>query len=953
MQADIAEFFEFSRWSSFDKLLGLAQRIAAKMEAAGMEEVRLIEFPADGVTAYGGWRMPRAYNVHEARLTLLDGKGSATAVLADYHLNPTSLMLYSLPTPPEGLTAELVVADTLQAMTVERVSGRLVLTSGIGLDYSQTAMRAGALGLVSDCRNVHPFFKDSPTVDQTNEWHNYTIPPWDQPNKGFGFALSPEQGRHLRRLLTAGQTLRLHAFVNTTHYAGGLPIVSGLLPGRTRDEIVLTGHYDEFGADDNCSQIAVALEAFRAVRAMLRTGEIPPLERSLRILLPMEVRGFNALIQNEAETRWLCAGLNIDTVGTDQNGVTSTCTLSDNLMALPSYTEEFAAELLTRLGEENRLFRWRRTDAEMIDNIFGEPLLGAPTPSLWHYSATHHLATDTPDRISGRMLTDMARVAATYAAFLARAGLKEALWLTELTADQGIRRLQEVASTSLRGDTETGQAATRFRRLTSLHERYRQKLGSASRLVSSLSLIPCPQILAAERQHLLGPASLLPQELFQERVSLLQSELDGVYGEAEAHMHRLSEEFGSLDLPGAEEPTPASRCVPVKAFRGFAGFEDLNEADGEYVRSVLEIESGYGAPMWLQNALMFANGKRTVGEIAALLQRHMGHGPDVARLERTFAFLAQRGMVRLRPYLTQSEVKAALEKVGLEKGALVLGHFALSRFGYIEGGAESLIDTLLSILGPEGTLVMPTFTFSWVGRLPYDPNTTASRVGAVTDRFWRRSGVLRSAHPTHSFAALGRHASALLSGHDHTRSPLSANGPLGRLADLDGKILLFAPPTSNTIMHVGEYRAGLPLLDFLCPVVVEEGDAGRPVGITNPEYGEIPNLEAEEIPNPSLPRAGFLPRKEFRHEALVPDCPWHVRFTAAYEKLYARGLVKDRALGEGVLHTMYARDAISAQAEVMRETPEALLQPGCTCLFCQRLEEQCRSNALLRQREAG
>ena len=904
MQADIEEFFEFSRWSSFDKINGLAQRIADKMEAAGMEEVRLIEFPADGVTAFGGWVMPRAYDVHEARLTLLDPDGP-TAILADYHLNPTSLMLYSLSTPPGGITAELVVADTPAEMTAERVSGRLVLTSGIGLDYSRAAMRAGALGLVSDCRSTHRFFKNGPEVDRTNEWHNYTIPPWDRPNKGFGFSLSPEQGQRLRLLLAAGQTLRLHALVNTTHYAGVLPVVSGLLRGSTPEGIFLTGHYDEFGADDNCSQIAVALEVVRAIRAMVQAGEIPPLQRSLRILLPMEVRGFNALIRNPDETRHLCAGLNIDTVGTDQNGVTSTCTLSDNLMALPSYTEEFAAALLTRLAEENPLFRWRRTDAEMIDNICGEPLIGAPTPSLWHYSATHHLATDTPDRISARMLTDMARVAATYAAFLANAGWKEALWLTELTADQGIRSLQAAAATSLRGDGKAGEAAIRRRHLTSLYERYGQKLGSAGRLVPALSFIPCPEILAVERRHLLGSASLLPQELLQERISTLQAHLDRVYEEAQARMRHLSREFFDIEMPEEDPLPPMSRCVPVKAFRGFAAFEDLQEEDADYARSVLQIESGYGAPMWLQNALMFASGKRTAGEIAALLQRHMGSGsPDVRRLEQIFAFLAQRGMVRLRPYLTQAEVKAALVQAGLAEGDLVLGHFALSQFGYIEGGAEALIETLLSILGPDGTLVMPAFTFSWVGHLPYDSRTTPSRVGAVTDCFWRRPGVRRSAHPTHSFAAVGRHASALLAGHDSSRSPLSEDGPLGRLAALDGKILLFAPPSANTILHLGEYRAGLPLLGFLCPVV-ENG---------------------------------------VRREALVPDCPWHGRFAAAYEKLYARSLVQEAVLGESVLRTMRGRDAVSAQAEVMRETPEALLRLGCSCLYCQRLKQDCRAN---------
>jgi aminoglycoside 3-N-acetyltransferase len=902
MQAEIAEYFAFSRWSSYDQLMMLAQRIAAKMAAAGLEDVRLIEFPADGRTAHGGWVMPRAYDVHEARLTLLDPAGSDEA-LADYRSNPTSLMLYSLPTPPEGVTAELVIADRLEEMTPERVSGRLVLTGGIGVEYSQAAMRAGAHGLVSDCFNGHRFFKSGPAVIATNEWHNYTISPGDHSGKGFGFSISPEQGRQLRSRLNSGQTVRLHAFVATSHYDGVLPVISGRLPGLEPDEIVLTGHYDEYGADDNCSQVAVALEVCRVIRAMLRAGEIPPLRRSIRVLLPMEVRGFNALIQNRAETRHLCAGLNIDTVGTDQNAATTTCTLSDNFVALPSYADDFVAELLSRVAKETPLFRWRRSDAEMIDNIFGEPLIGAPTPAIWHYSATHHLATDTPDRISPQMLKDMARVAATYTAFLANAGLSEATWLAELVADTAAHRLRETAVTALRGALAPTEAAMLHRQLAALHERYAQKLASPGRLVPRTSLLPRPEIVAKRRQELTGEYSLFPQEQFVIRIAALQTQLDRDHQEATDRLRRYAREFSNLELPTNDAPTPSSRCVPLKTFRGFLAFEDLSDADREFAHHELGIEPGWGAPLWLQNALMFANGKRTAGEIAALLHRHLGVGLDTSQLERIFAFLAQHGKVRLRPYLTQSEVKSAMERAGLQNGDIVLAHFSLSRFGYIEGGANSLIDTLLAILGPEGTLVMPTFTFSWIGRPPYDPLTTPSRVGGVTDRFWRRPGGLRSAHPTHSFAATGKHAAALLAGHDHRHSPLSLEGPLGRLADLDARILLFAPPGANTAMHLGEYQAGLPLRDFVCPII-ENG---------------------------------------IRREVLVPDCPWHARFTPAYDLLTARNLVQEVALGEETLRTMRCRDAVAAQAEVMRTTPELLIQPGCDCPFCQQLQQHCQT----------
>jgi hypothetical protein len=335
-------------------------------------------------------------------------------------------MLYSEPTPPGGIVAEVVVADESGEITPERVAGRLVLTSGIGVELGLAALQAGAAGLVADHRGTVRHIKDGPYLDTTNEWHNFTIPPWDAPGKGFGFSITPAQGRRLRGRIAAGERVRLRAEVDTVHYDGVLPLISGLLPGRLPEEIALTGHFDEFGADDNCSQIAVILEAVRAVAAMVRDGSIPPLERTIRVLFPMEVRGFNALIQRKDEIQHIRAGLNVDTVGTDQNAVTASCSLTAPFAGCATFADELAAELLDRVRRDSPLFRWHEASAETIDNIFSEPLIGAPTPAIYHFSGTHHLALDTPDRISPHMLTDMARLTATYAAFLATAGLNEA-----------------------------------------------------------------------------------------------------------------------------------------------------------------------------------------------------------------------------------------------------------------------------------------------------------------------------------------------------------------------------------------------------------------------------------------------------------------------------------------------------------------------------------------------
>jgi aminoglycoside 3-N-acetyltransferase len=899
MMSDLGEFFQESRWSSFDHILALAGQITAIMKNLGMEDVRLIEFPADGRTFFGGWVLPKAYDIEDASLTrIVEGEGE---VLADYRSNPTCLMMYSQPTPAEGVAADLVVADTTDELRPERVSGRFVLTAGPSVPYTQAAAKAGACGVIADYRGARALIKDGPYLDEATQWHNYAIPPWDAPRKGFGFALTPNQGKRLRARLQAGERVRLHAVVKGRQYDGVLPVISGRLPGKSPEEIALTGHYDEFGADDNCSQLAVALEAVRALRAMVESGELPPLLRSVRLLFPMEVRGFNALVQSAEEVRHIRMGLNVDAIGTDQNRSTSCCTVTENFAALPSFADDFVAELLDRLGQSNELFRWRIVGADTIDNIFGEPLIGAPTPSLYHFSGTHHLSIDTPERISGRALVDMAQVATTFAAFLANAGLEEAVWLSDLAAERGCQRIRHEAALALRGEKGETKPNAGLERLRGLHERYRRKAASAAWLVPAVQpFLPTKELVEKNERAYVGKDRLFPRESYADQVAGILERLDRSLEEAEALIRSRT---AAYFRPGTEaiEAPEESRCVPVKAFRGFLAFEDLDGEEQRYVREELKLPIGWGAPMWLNHALMFANGKRTVSDIVRILRCQGLGSPEVRMLEKTFAFLARRGLVRFRQYVAQSEVRDALWQAGLRPGDLVLGHFSLSQFGYVEGGCDGLIETLLALLEPSGTLMMPTFAFSWIGNRPYDPRQTASRVGKTTDAFWRRPGVLRSAHPTHSFAATGPLASQFLAGHDHTMPPISRDGPIGRLADADGKILMFCSAGRNTCMHAGDYWSGIPFVDLLCHIV---------------ENGE-------------------------RKEVIVPDCPWHASFDKTCEKLRIRGLSRDIPLGESEIHVMKCRDAIEAQAEIARNTPEALLPAGCECPYCQRLRRYC------------
>ncbi len=158
--------------------------------------------------------------------------------------------------------------------------------------------------------------------------------------------------------------------------------------------------------------------------------------------------------------------------------------------------------------------------------------------------------------------------------------------------------------------------------------------------------------------------------------------------------------------------------------------------------------------------------------------------------------------------ITKKRIVDDLRNLGLRAGDAVLVHSALSSIGEVDGGARTVIEALLEVLTPEGTLVMPTF-----GPMPFDIKNTPSGMGIITETFRKYPGVVRSFHPTHSVAVLGPKAQELI--RDHLKSPTAcgAQTPFGRLTDMGGKILLLGVDQDrNTTLHMLEELVEAPYL---------------------------------------------------------------------------------------------------------------------------------------------
>ncbi|MFI5795548.1 aminoglycoside N(3)-acetyltransferase [Streptomyces sp. NPDC051677] len=186
------------------------------------------------------------------------------------------------------------------------------------------------------------------------------------------------------------------------------------------------------------------------------------------------------------------------------------------------------------------------------------------------------------------------------------------------------------------------------------------------------------------------------------------------------------------------------------------------------------------------------------------------------------------------PLVTRTTLTADLRALGAEPGEILLVHSSLSALGWVSGGAVTVVRALLDVLGPDGTLVVPTQTGDLsdpaVWRNPpvpeewwetiratmpaYDPLVTPSLgVGVIPETVRTWPGALRSAHPQTSFAAVGARAAEVVDGHA-PNCRLGEHSPLARLEQLGARVLLLgAGYDACTSFHLAEYRIPAPLVN--------------------------------------------------------------------------------------------------------------------------------------------
>ena len=247
--------------------------------------------------------------------------------------------------------------------------------------------------------------------------------------------------------------------------------------------------------------------------------------------------------------------------------------------------------------------------------------------------------------------------------------------------------------------------------------------------------------------------------------------------------------------------------------------------------------------------------------------------------------------------LSKDDIVEGLRELGVTEGMVVMAHVALSAFGDVEGGADTVIRALAEAVGESGTLCMPAMS----GEQPFDVETSASNVGAVTERFRSWPGVERGLHPTHSACCLGPMADELLRGHISQPTALGPESPWGRLARLpNGYVLLLGcDQDRNTLLHCAEEVVDAPYLKTIERDYLDE-------------HGERHTKMLEKYPGP------------------------HRDFIGMDSLLREGGAMTVGKIGDAVCRLMHAGKSVELAIAALRYDPAAVLCNNPNCEDCVR-----------------
>ena len=783
LYGDMAELYQQEKGQTFSCYHAAAKKALEILQRTGIPNAEIIQFPADGKTAFQDKITPIGWDATTGKLTILSGFNLRPGlVAADFQQHPFHLIKGSVGTAPGGEIVRIMTFEQMLAAT--DVSDVMVMVPpGMGPGFQEClvpALDLGARGVISDfAMNA----ADEPDGIQWNnaftERSNWHATVDDRPFTAF--AVTPATGAKLRRALARGGVIaKIES--DARRFETTVDVVTALVPGRRKEEFWIFAHLYEPLSNDNSAGVAAAIET---ARMMMERGQQ---EFSLRVVFGLEHYGFAAYAAHRGD-RFLgnevIGGINYDAMYLRReweinfNVAGPGVPFYGNLLADILTTDLKGVKGVPRIDFQNSFATMYDDDSFLSDSSVG-------IPTVW------------PIRTGKKKLWHNSRQVLSYVekdAYATGTAINAAFVSAVIDPQESLLKRAQAAALKQ---------------------------------------------LAAEMEHLTGPQ----KEHLTRRYDILRDDLQCFErcfeaGKVEPLLPALEAEFELLsaglsdEIPHSPWRDLASQIVPKRLRTGFPFDQAAVPPEKRIKLPGSVLYSALGA------ILSDMDGRRDLAQILRMVEheiRRVMPEKELKTMIRTILHLAKYGYLSLGGFqpISKAEIVKALREAGIEKGDCLLVHSSLSAFGYLE--AETVIEAFREAVGPDGTFFLPAFTSSFVyiggpgrnpGSRPFDPDDLRQIwTGALPKVLLTRyPDAVRSCHYTHSWVGLGRLAKEGCSAQQYADPPMGETSVPEFALRQNGKVVHFGNAIgSTTFLHLLEDRLDLPGVETVfCKVKRPDG----------------------------------------------------------------------------------------------------------------------------------
>ena len=335
---------------------------------AGFEKIELLEHDADGKISAFDCTMPPAWDLTGKSFLTVAGE---EIILADTDKIPFAAAPWSPPTPPEGITAELVA---LSPGEISDVRGKWVLLTiydgkNPQGEFLEQLRQNGAVGVAA------VDFLSGKDYPDSIRWFNGTGRFGWYPVAGDQrlpmFAISANCGTMLLKKLASGK-VTLHGVMDSRIYPGKICTVTAVIPGESEQEYALFSHIYEPFAADNAIGFGAICAIGKAIRELYGTPK-----RTLRVVFGMELYGFAAYLSIPERASRISGALNMDAINHKKQKL---LTFVDSPLCAPWFGDWVIPEILQQMLPDTTFVRQAGNLSD--DTFAGDPLCGG-IPVNW------------------------------------------------------------------------------------------------------------------------------------------------------------------------------------------------------------------------------------------------------------------------------------------------------------------------------------------------------------------------------------------------------------------------------------------------------------------------------------------------------------------------------------------------------------------------------------------